>query len=182
MNKICAISIKQIWYADPLGDTATALTPAALKTKIAAATEIDNVHQETWSIDEAEPSQDSYRNQLTGSVYRFGKKTMGDVTFNFVIGQYDYTTKAALMGGKVITDTGSAPVGWERPRGAVEMKKMMIALTNDGVYCVLPYANVAAREAYTDGASAIAVVATMMEPPSQAVAPEYWFEQEAVDK
>lgn len=169
---ISAIDIQKLWYADPI---TTDLTAANLKTLLSQANEVTNVHQDTWSIDEGEPSQDSYKDQLTGMTYRMGQKTMGDVTFNFTIGRYDYETKAALMGG---TATSTS---WKRDRGATNIRKALIALTEDDVYCVLTYANVSAREANTDGAVGLSVVATMMIPEQTDVAPEYWFDKASVD-
>ena len=137
---------------------------------------MSSVHQDTWTIEEGDPTQEPYKNQLTGSTYRMGAKAMGDVTFNFTIGRYDYATKKELMGGEII----NTDKGWKRARGIVEVKKCLIALTQDDQYCVLPYANVVAREANTDGAVGIAVVATMLEPLNEAVMPEYWFDASEV--
>lgn len=135
---------------------------------VANFTEIMNVHQDTWAIEESEPSQESYRNQLTGMVYRRGTKTMGEVTFNFTIGRYDFDLKSALMGGS------STATYWERGKGAVSVQKTMIALTEDDVYCILSYADLSTREANTDGAIGLAVVATAMEPESAELSSEYW--------
>ena len=177
--QVSAVDIKKLWYADEDAVNAD-LTGKALydliKTDGGTATEIKNVHQDTWTIEEGESTQESYKNQLTGSTYRTGAKTMGDVTFNFTIGRYDYATKKELMGGEII----NTDKGWKRARGIVEVKKCMIALTQDEQYCVLPYANVVAREANTDGAVGIAVVATMLEPLNEAVMPEYWFDASEV--
>ena len=172
-----AIDIKKLWYADT-DAVAADLTGTALYTLLQGeeVTEITNVHQDTWTIDETEPSQDSFRNQLTGNIYRFGKKQMGEVTFNFTIGRYDYPTKAELLGGSAI----NTDKGWKRARGSVDIKKCLIALTEDNQYCVLPHANVVAKEASTDGAVGLAVVATAMEPDNEAIAPEYWFDESEV--
>ena len=173
--QISAIDIKKLWYAETSAVTAD-LTGTLLKTILASAKEITNVHQDTWTIDESEPTQDSYRNQLTGNIYRFGSKQMGDVTFNFTIGRYDYVTKKDLLGGDII----NVDKGWKRARGAVDIKKCLIALTEDDQYCVLPYANVVAREASTDGAVGLAVVGTAMEPETETIMPEYWFDASEV--
>ena len=173
--QISAIDIKKLWYAETSAVTAD-LTGTLLKTILASAKEITNVHQDTWTIDESEPTQDSYRNQLTGNIYRFGAKQMGEVTFNFTIGRYDYVTKKDLLGGDVI----NTDKGWKRARGAVEIKKCLIALTEDDQYCVLPYANVVAREASTDGAVGLAVIGTAMEPETETIMPEYWFDASEV--
>lgn len=142
--------------------------------KDTATKEVKNVHQDTWTIDEGEASQDSYRNQLTGKIYRFGTKTMGDVTFNWTIGQYDYPTKAEFLGG---TATATS---WKRPRAIVEIHKTLIALTEDNQYCVLTYANVAARESNTDGAVGLGIVGTAMEPTDENISSEYWFDSSEV--
>lgn len=173
--QISAIDIKKLWYAETSAVTAD-LTGTLLKTILESAKEITNVHQDTWTIDEGEPTQDSYRNQLTGNIYRFGSKQMGDVTFNFTIGHYDYVTKKDLLGGDII----NVDKGWKRARGAVDIKKCLIALTEDDQYCVLPYANVVAREASTDGAVGLAVVGTAMEPETETIMPEYWFDASEV--
>ena len=164
-----------MYYTDTSKITAK-LTGTALATLIKASDtkEVKNIHQDTWTIEESEPSQDSYRNQLTGSIYRMGTKTMGDVTFNWTIGQYDYPTKAEFLGGVATAKS------WERPRGIVEIHKALIALTADDQYCVLPNANIAAREANTDGAVGIGVVGTAMEPENENVASEYWFDSSEV--
>lgn len=163
-KQISAIDIKKLWYCDPLTSA-----PTDGDSLLSGATEIKNVHQDTWQIEESESSQDGYKNQLTGATYRMGAKTMGDVTFNFTIGRYDFDLKAALMGGKATAN------GWSRARGIVEVKKCLIALTEDDVYCILPYANVNTREANTDGAIGLAVVGTMLEPENEEIMPEYWF-------
>ena len=174
--QISAIDIKKLWYAETSAVTAD-LTGTLLKTILESAKEITNVHQDTWTIDESEPTQDSYRNQLTGNIYRFGAKQMGEVTFNFTIGRYDYVTKKDLLGGDII----NVDKGWKRARGAVEIKKCLIALTEDDQYCVLPYANVVAREASTDGAVGLAVIGTAMEPETETIMPEYWFDASEVE-
>lgn len=132
------------------------------------------MHQDTWTLEESEPQQDGYRNQLTGSIYRMGTKTMGEVTVNWTIGKYDYFTKAEFLGGE------ATATSWKRPRGIVEIHKALIALTEDNQYVVLPYADVSSREANTDGAIGLAVKGTMMEPDNEAIMPEYWFDSSEV--
>lgn len=143
--------------------------------KDAGTKEVKNIHQDTWTLEESEPSQDSYRNQLTGSVYRMGTKTMGEVTANFTIGQYDYPLKAEFLGG---TATATS---WKRARGIVEIRKVLIALTEDNQYCVLTNANINSHEANTDGAIGLAIVGTAMEPENEAISSEYWFDVEEVN-
>lgn len=171
--KISAVDIKKLWYTDISAITGD-LTGSMLKTILESATEVGNIHQDTWSIEESEASQEAYKDQRTGLTYRMGAKTMGDVTFNWTIGQYDYQTKAALLGG---TATGTS---WKRQRGAVTVQKTLIALTEDDQYAVLPKANISARQAQTDGAVGLAVVGTALLPENEEVAPEYWFDASEV--
>lgn len=179
-NKVCGIDILRLWHADPSTISAD-LTPSALATLLKGdtVTEVKNVHQDTWNIEEGEASQDSYKNQLTGSVYRMGAKTMGDITMSFTIGQYDFETKQELLGGDLVK-SGEEVVGWKRARGIVEIKKAVIALTEDGVYLVAPYCNISAREQNQDGAIGIGVTATVLEPLTEDVRSEYWFLEDAV--
>lgn len=172
---ISAVDIKRLWYVDTDKFTED-LTGAGLAAILESATEVTNVHQDTWTIEEAEATQDSYKNQLTGNTYRMGSKTMGDVTYNWTIGQYDYQTKADLLGGTA-TETS-----WKRERGAVTKYKGIIALTEDDQYAVLPKANISARQAQTDGAVGLAVVATALEPDNTDISSEYWFDASVVNK
>lgn len=171
--KISAVSITKLWYGDVSSITED-LTGAKLATLLEGYKEVENIHQDTWTIEESEASQETYKNQLTKATYRMGDKTMGDVTFNWTIGQYDYATKAAFMGG---TATDSS---WKRSRGTTTVHKVLVAKTEDGQYCVLPKANISGREAQTDGAIGIAVTGTMLEPDNTNVAPEYWFDESEV--
>jgi len=190
-KQISAIDIEQLFYTDSLqaiesfdeGDLAELVTYNESTGKLTAGSgvvEILNVHQGTWTLEESEASQTFYKNQLTGSVYRASAKEMGEVSMSFTIGRYDYTTKAALLGGSVVTDGDSNAIGWQRARGIVEMHKCMIALTEDKQIVVFPYANFNTHEANTDGAIGLAVKATAMEPDSDEVASEYWYDASAV--
>ena len=183
-KQVSGVDVEKIWYADYTAwDSLNAqVTGANVAALIAANTtkEIKNVHQDTWQIEETESSQDSYKNQLTGSVYRMGSKTMGEVQINFTIGRYDYQTKADLLGGEVILKSGDA-VGWARARGTVDLRKIIIARTEDKQYIVLPYANINTREANTDGAIGLACNATAMEPQNELLSPELWFDESEVD-
>lgn len=182
MSKISGIDILKLWHCDP-DAISSDLTPAALAALLKgdSVTEVKNIHQDTWNIEEGEASQDSYKNQLTGSVYRMGAKTMGDITIAWTIGQYDYETKQQLLGGDLIKDEDEKVVGWKRARGIVEVKRGIIALTEDDVYLVAPYCNVSAREQNQDGAIGIGVSATVLEPVAEGVRPEYWFDKAAVN-
>jgi len=195
MGKISAIDIKKLWYADCIS---AALTPATLKALVGAtstgwsggtAKEIENVHQDTWQIEEGEVSQDSYKNQLNGHVYRLGKKQMGDLTVSFTVGQYDYKTKYDLMGGIVLDASGQAvtsptgaatEVGWARDNEAVEKYKTIIALTTDDVYVVIARAPLNVRESNTDKAIGLSMIGIMTDPTVDGVNSEYWYDKATV--
>lgn len=185
-NAISAVGIKRLWYCDPTKITAD-LTKDAFNTLMGGGdlSEVKNIHQDTWSIEEGEVSQDSYKNQLTGTVYRRGTKTLGDLTFKWTIGQYDYKLKADFLGGMAITADGNPisaanpAIGWKRQRGIPDdMYKSLIAYTEDKQFCVLPYASITANEANTDKAIGLAITGLAMEPKVDGVSPEYWFDNE----
>ena len=99
---------------------------------------------------------------------------MGEVKMNFTIGEYDYATKADLLGGTA-TDTT-----WERAKGKVSIEKFLVGLTEDDQYIVIPRADIAAREATTDKAVGLPIVGTEIEPTNEQVAAEYWFDASVV--
>ena len=71
MAKVTAEGIKKLYYGDPARVTAD-VTLASLKTLLSdeSTKQVENIHQDTWSIEEEEPSTTEYRNQLTNGVYR----------------------------------------------------------------------------------------------------------------
>lgn len=183
-----AAGIKRILFADTSVVTAD-ITPeianTLIKAAIVAKDEVKNVHGETWSLEESEASVTGYKNQLTGKNYRYDDSGNGDLTPSFSIGQYDYKTKAALMGGEVITKGGEGadkdtPVGWKRATGKVIINKALFCLTDDGVWFIFPNARILAREANTDKAIAIAVKGMVQEPDVEGVASEYNFDEAEV--
>lgn len=183
-RKVSAVDIKRIWYM-PTSKITAAPTPTSLygllypSTADATIKEVKNVHQETWKYEEGEASQDSYKNQLTRQPYRFAAKEQGEVAISFTIGQYDFQTKQDFMGGKVVK-AGSDIVGWERATLPEDIYYTMVAMTTDNVYIVFPKANIAANGADTDKAVGLAVKAVAMQPESDNVNSEYWFDGDKV--
>lgn len=171
--KVTAVNISGLWYGE-IETITEDLTGAKLAQLLKTYKQVENIHQDTWTIEESEATQDTFKNQLTRATYRTGAKQMGDVSFNWTIGQYDYATKAAFMGGTA-TETS-----WKRSRGVTEVNKVLVAKTEDGQYCVLPKASISGREALTDGAIGIAVKGIMLEPNNASVCPEYWFDESEV--
>ena len=169
---ITAVNIKRLWYGDTSKITGK-VTGVTLFTMLPNMTEVKNVHQDTWTLEEAEASKTDYKNQLTGKVYR-SDKDMGEVKMNFTLGEYDYQTKADLLGG---TATATS---WERAKGKVSIEKCLVGLTEDDQYIVIPRVDITAREATTDKAVGLPVIGTELEPTVDAVAPEYWFDSSVV--
>lgn len=187
MGQISSVGIKRILYADTSVVTKD-ITPDVAKTLIKAAitakTEVKNVHGETWSIEESEASVTPYKNQLTGQAYRYDT-TQGEITPQFTIGQYDFVTKAALMGGEVIKKGGSGAdkddiVGWKRSNGKVVINKVLFCLTEDNVWFIFPNCQIVTREANTDKAIALAVKALVQTPKVDGVDIEYNFNEAEV--
>lgn len=182
---ISAVGIKRILFADISTITAD-ITPESAKTLIQAAItdkdEVLNVHGETWQIEETEASVTGYKNQLNGQNYRYDT-TPGDITPAFSIGQYDWKTKAALMGGSIV-ETGEekskVAVGWKRPLTKEIINKALFCLTDDNVWFIFPNAQIVAREANTDKAIAIAVRGLVQTPKIAGVASEYNYEEDAI--
>lgn len=173
---VTAAGIKGLWYAPPTAVTKDLYEdPTELAKILQAETtkKVTNVHQDTWSIEEAEPSVETYDNQLTKKVYRQDKE-MGENTMAFTIGQYDYKTKADFLGG--VAKDGA----WKRSREVVDINYCMIALTEDNQYCVYPKAAITGRNADADGAVGIGVSATALEPDNTAISSEYWLDYDEV--
>lgn len=181
---ISAVGIKRILYADVSAvtkDIAASDAKTMIKAAIQAKAEVKNVHGETWSIDETEASVTGYKNQLNGQTYRYDT-TPGELTPTFSIGQYDYATKAALMGGEAIKKGGNGAdkdnvVGWKRSTEKVVINKSLFCLTDDDVWFIFPNCQIVSREANTDKAIAIAVKGLVQTHPKAGVSSEYNFDE-----
>lgn len=167
-KRFSAIKIKALYYADVLTEKPTA---AGLKAAIAAATAIDNSHQGTFTYEEAEPTINSYKNELNGQIYRSDVEP-GDVSINFTIGAYDFQTKADLQGGTATDDS------WERGNGTEQRYKAFYAITEDDICIVFPKANIIGRGASTDNAIGLAVSAIPQEV-DDTIKSEYWLDYAA---
>lgn len=173
-EKIMAVGIKKLYYGPVITDST--FDPTKLKTLLSGETltEVINVHQDTWSYEEAEASVTEYKNQLSKNTYRQTQE-QGTVQVSFTIGQYDFQTKADLQGGM------ATATGWQRARGYQEIYKCVIAETEDDVWIVFPKAAIVGRGADTDGAIGLAVAATPMEPETKELNPEYWWADSVVN-
>lgn len=177
MEKISVVGISELYYAEPIvsvSNVQTGLSGAEVAAilKNAATKKIENVHGETFQYEEAEPSVTKYKNQLTGENYR-EDVVSGDVLISFTIGEYDYTTKKDLQGGK------STENSWERGKRE-SIKKCIIGKTLDGVYVVFPKASIIARGSNTDKAVGLSVAATPLTTGIDGLASEKWFDASEV--
>lgn len=170
------IGIKQLWYTDPLS---TAPTQATLSTLVSGATEIKNVHQDTWGYSQDDPDVQDYINELTGKPYYRDAQNQGNKTIDFTMGEYDYATKALLQGGATITES-SKVVGWKAPDNPLLVQKAIIALTKTGTYIIFTNAGIVAKGDQQLKAVGLGVTAVAMENTNgTAQAPisdEYWFD------
>lgn len=98
------------------------------------------------------------------------------VSPTFSIGQYDWKTKKAFMGGDVIQAT-SKDVGWKRALDKVIINKTLFCLTDDDVWFIFPKCRIVSREANTDKAIAIAVKGLVQESGIEGVSSEYNYEE-----
>lgn len=175
---ISAVGIKRILFADidkVTADIAPEIAKDLIQAAIKAKDEVLNVHGETWQIEETEASVTGYKNQLTGKNYRYDD-VPGEVSPAFSIGQYDWKTKKAFMGGDVIQAT-SKDVGWKRALDKVIINKALFCLTDDDVWFIFPKCRIVSREANTDKAIAIAVKGLVQEPGIEGVSSEYNYEE-----
>ncbi len=171
------IGIKQLWYGDVIS-VATNLTQSGVAALISASTEIKNVHQDTWGYTEDDPSTTDYKNELSGLTYFRDVTEKGNKTINFTMGEYDYETKAALMGGTIIQDSSTPPktVGWKSDGSLELIHKSIIALTKTGTYIIFTNANIVAKSDQQQKAIGLGVNAVAEENPAAGVEDEYWFD------
>lgn len=179
---ISAIGIKKILFADPSVITTDLKTAEAVKTIIKAAItkkdEILNVHEDTWNIEETEANVQGHKNQLNGKTYRH-TTTPGELSVSFSVGQYDYATKAALIGGEVIKHQ-TKNIGWKRSMDMFNVHKALFCLTEDDVWFIFPNCQIVGRESNVDKAIAIAVKGLVQESKTDGVASEYNFDEAEV--
>ena len=134
--------------------------------------DVQIVHQGTYEYTEEDGTLTEFKDELTGQTYRSSFEA-GSQSLNWVIGAYDFATKAELMGGKPL-DTDK---GWERGNAGEQRYKCIVAITNDDVAIIFPKANLVGRGASTDGAVGLSMSATPLKS-STTIASEYWFDVE----
>lgn len=167
------IGIKRVWYTDVIKSVTTPDTGYSvteLQALVKAATEILNVHQDTWGYEESDASVTDYINELTGQPYYRDVTQAGIPTINLTIGEYDFATKAALQGGKKGTDS------WERVDMSNIIEKCIIAMTKTGHFIVFPRAQVIGKGTMTEKNIGIGVSAVPLETGVKGLASEIWFD------
>ena len=187
------IGIKRLWYCDPVNYDLTAGTDVKVLIEggthgtgegavtRTAATEILNVHQDTWSYQQDDPTVEDYINQLTGKPYFRDKQDEGNKTISFTMGEYDYATKAALQGGSVISSgTPAVAIGWKAPETMAIIEKCIIALTKSGNYIIFTNASIIGKGDQQQKAIGLGVTAVAQDATGDGVADEYFFSGSAV--
>lgn len=172
-KKKSLVSIQSLYYGDVITDAGFNIS--ALKSLLITMKEVENVHGDTFQYEETEPTVTSFKNQLTGKVYRNNIED-GEAKITFTIGEYDFMTKAELQGG---TATATS---WTRGDRTVEINKAIVGKTLDGVYIVFPKASIVGRGANTDGAIGLAVAAVAKDTAVPGLKSEYWFDASEVEK
>lgn len=161
------IGIKQLWYGDLIKE---APTEENIKTWISSATEVKNVHNDTWGYSQSEPEKEEYKNELTGKNYHVDEKTGAIPTVNFTLGEYTLQDKETLQGGKV---TGKV---WASPTSHNPINKGVVALSKTGNYIVFPKAEISASGSMVQKNIGLAVKAVALETGLEGVSDEYWIE------
>lgn len=167
------IGLKRVWYAEVIKTVSapgTGYSATELKTLIGSATEVTNVHQDTWGYEESDPTITDYINELTGQPYYRDVTQASLPTINFTIGEYDFDTKAALQGGKKQTDS------WERVDMTNIIEKCIIAMTKTGNFIVFPRAQITGKGAMAEKNIGIGVAAVPLETGVKGLASEIWFD------
>ena len=104
---ITAVNIKKLWHGDPT-KISSKVTGATLFALLKNLTEVKNVHQDTWTLEEAEANKTAYKNQLTGKVYRSDKE-MGEVKMNFTLGEMTIRPRQTCWVVQPLKLRGSVP-------------------------------------------------------------------------
>lgn len=170
------VDIAELYYGDVDIDAIAAAgsIESYIKAFLNTASKIENVHADTFDYTEEEASTTDFVNQLKKLTY-YIDPTPGSVTMSFSIGQYEYQTKADLVGG-----TATA-TGWERPRQSSIIYKSMLAVTKDRTYIFIPKAMIDARsEMIESKVHGLALTATMLDTGTDSVSPEYWREESVI--
>ena len=177
------IGIKKIWYGEPFNAT---ITGASLAAWLKTATEVKNSHDGTWGYSQDDPNVTEYKNELTGRVYYRDKIEDGARTVKFTMGEYSYKNKADLQGGKMIDATGaevteeSKAVGWQSSSDLSNINKGVVGLTKTGNYVVFANASIVGKVDTQEKALGLGVTAVCMEPETDGVAAEVWYNGSAV--
>lgn len=173
------IGIKRIWYGEPLTKALTKVADItallAPSDGVSAFKEVKNSHEGTWGYSHDDPSVTDYINELTGQTYYRDKTSAGAKTVTFTMGVYDFETKAALQGGKVIKEEEKV-VGWESDANLENINKCIIAQTKTGNYIVFSNASIVAKGDQQDKNIGLGITAVAQENIADGVAAEYLFE------
>lgn len=167
------IGLKKLWYGDVL-NSAPAYNDMA--TLVAGMTEVTNVHQDTWSYEEADPETTEYVNELTGQNYYVDMTKQSIPTISFTLGEYQFQQKADLQGGTVILES-TLPVGWKKPTEMNVVYKAIVALSKTDTYIIFPKAQITGKGDVQEKNIGLGVSALCCETGNSSIAPEYWIKK-----
>ena len=162
------IGIDNLWYGTPLAADIT--NAAGLISAINAMTQVANSHEGTFAYEQDDNNETEYKNELTGETYFVDVTSYGAKRIRFSIGEYDFDTYTAFMGGeKVGTE------GWKTNSNKNVPNKAFIAQTKSGNFIVFSNAKVTAKNDTQDKGIMIGITARCMESSESGVAAEYRF-------
>jgi hypothetical protein len=175
------IGIQRLWYGPPIPVPANGaeFTSAMLKTYMGLATtvEVQNVHDDTMTYEESDPTTENYINQLSGLTYHIDKITQAAPIFNFSLGQYTFDDMANLIGGTPL-ENGKI---WKRPNRIDIIQLAVIGKYKTGVLIVFPKANIIAKGGNILHGVGVGVVATALETGADNLGMEYFVDASLLD-
>lgn len=144
-------------------------------------TEIEVVHEDTFSYEQAEDTADDYINEIDGEVYESTLKK-GTKSLNFSIGKYDLELKSVFMGGTYTAATAAttepvapaAPAKWVPADDLSPIYKAFRATTLDGVTITIPKGKVSAVQGKNKKAIGLTIKVTPMKPDDTSLKAEIW--------
>lgn len=145
-----------------------------IQTWAQSATQVKNVHNDTWGYSEEDPQVTEYVNELTGQPYFKDAQKQGIPTISFTMGEYSFTDKAALQGGK-----GDSKK-WERSAKAVIIEKAVLAQTKSGNWIFFPKANILAKGNFVEKNIGLGVSAVPLETGVKGLTSEAWFNEDQI--
>lgn len=168
------IGIDNLWFGEPL--TADIDTLDKLKTQINAMTKVNNSHDGTFGYEQDDNDETEYKNELTGEDYFVDVTSYGAKRIKWSIGEFDFDTYAAFMGGEVIKGN----LGWKTNSNKNVDNKAILAQTKSGNFILFSNAKITAKNDTQEKGVMIGITARCMESQKAGVAAEYRFDGSSI--